>query len=217
MDLPAGRAPGTLHVSVEQPTLRRVVEHLTLLTLLAAVSLYAVGQFQSWKYIQSFSIPTTGLERSWETYVFGGAVAVINLLLHLGPASLRWLLPLLLTLGGWRVWRRLATRPERSVARLLAGLFVAGGYVFFLLMLGISWGLENARLVKELPAPPEWYVVTPEAQASLPAGFLAANAKGALRFVASGSDAIFLYDPEGRATYALPTRLVVCRVYAPRP
>jgi hypothetical protein len=59
-------------------------------------------------------------------------------------------------------------------------------------------------------------MVTPEAQALLPMTFLDANAKGALRYVASGADTLFLYDPASRQTFALPNRYLVCRIYEPR-
>ena len=209
--------PAIRHI-VEQPTLRRVVEHLTLVTLVLAVSLYAIGQFQSWRYIQSFGIPTTGIERGWETYVFTGAVTVINLVMNPGWSSLRWVLPISLFLGTWLSLKRMPAEdptPRQRILRTVLGLLAGIAYVFMLLMLGVAWGIQSANLVKDEPASTVRYVVTPEAQAVLPAAFTEANAKGSLRFVATGSDSLFLYDPERKATYALPIRLIVCRVYEP--
>ena len=202
-----------------QPALRRVVEHLTLVTLLLAVSLYAIGQFQSWKYIEAFGIPPMGLERGWETYTFMGAVSLLNLIMNLGAASLRWLLPLGLLVGAWALWRRLPAGGEGLAHRLrrtLTTLGLGATYILFLLMVGVSWGLESARLLKESPTPGDRYGLTPEAQALMPAGFQEANAKGALRFVVTGTDSIFVYDRDLKQTYAVPNRLIVCRVYTTR-
>ena len=210
----------TFHPVVEQPTLRRVVEHFTLFTLLLAVSLYAIGQFQTWKYIQAFGIPTTGLERGWETYVFTGAVAVINLLTSPRWSSLRWAIPLALFLISWAALNRTSrnTLAPRKVIKALLTLCVGGCYVLLLLMLGITWGLENASLVKASSNSSRVrYVVPPETETHLPKAFSEANGKGALRFVATGSDSLFLYDPATHQTFALPNRLILCRVYEPAP
>lgn len=204
---------------VEQPTLRRVVEHFTVLTLLLAVSLYAIGQFESWRYISSFGIPSTGVERGWETYVFTGAVALINLVLSPSLNSLRWLLPMGFLGGLWMLRARIARREPGRLRGFalpaLTGLFVSA-YVGLLIMLGLAWGLQNASHIRDFPSPPQRFVVTAEAQAGLPQAFLDANAKGALRFVASGADSVFLYDPGSRRTYALPTRFIVCRIFEPQ-
>ena len=204
---------------VEQPTLRRVVEHFTLLTLLMAVSLYAIGQFQSWRYITSFGIPSTGIERGWETYVFAGAVAVMNLVMSLDAASLRWLVPLMLLVAIWVVRQRMARRAPGRFRNLLLPMLttlLCVSYVGLLVMLGISFGMQNARYTRDFPTPPERFVLTPEAQAQMPAAFLDANAKGALRYIAAGPDSVFVYDPASKQTFALPNRLVVCRIYETR-
>jgi hypothetical protein len=201
---------------VEQPTLRRVVEHFTLLTLLLAVSLYAIGQFQSWRYISSFGIPSVGVERGWETYVFIGAVAVMNLVLSPGLASLRWFVPLALLVAVWMLRARVSRRePGRLRALLLPALTTLIGvvYVGLLVMIGIAWGLQSAHYTQDVPAPQERYVLTPDAQALMPAAFQDANAKGALRYIAAGTDSVFVYDPATRQTFAVPNRLIVCRVF----
>jgi hypothetical protein len=202
---------------VEQPTLRRVVEHLTLVTLLLAVSLYAVGQFSTWRYISAFGIPTTGIERGWETYVFNGAVAVMNLLLNPSLSAWKWLLALGILLASWYARNRMspAASPARRTFKRMLTACVGGSYIFLLLMLGIGWGAESAQLTKTSPMPPQHYVVVPEANPHMPKGFHEANAKDALRYVATGSDAIFLFDPGTQQTFAIPTRLIVCRVYEP--
>jgi hypothetical protein len=141
----------------EAPAWRRVAEHLTLPALLTAVSLYAIGQFQTWKYISAFQIPTTGVEHTWETLVFTGAVSVINLLLNLGPGSLRWLLAAGLLFLVWRLRVRAARSEAPKVRQILTPVLTLAlgvAYVFFLLMLGIAWGLENAHALKTYPLPP---------------------------------------------------------------
>lgn len=201
---------------VEQPTLRRVVEHFTLLTLLMAVSFYAIGQFQSWRYITSFGIPSTGIERGWETYVFAGAVAVMNLLMSLDAGSLRWLVPLMILVAIWILRQRAARRATgRLRAFLLPSLttLLCASYVGLLVMLGLAYGLQSARYTRDFPEPPQRYVLTAEAQAQMPAAFLDANAKGALRYIAAGADSVFVYDPATKQTFALPNRLIVCRVF----
>ena len=171
----------TFHHVVEQPTLRRVVEHFTLFTLLLAVSLYAIGQFQSWKYIQCFGIPTTGLERGWETHVFTGAVAVINLLTNYGVFSLRWVIPLGLFLGCLTALNRLPEAGSGFRHRAMKAIlttFVGASYVLLLLMLGVTWGIENARMVQSSSdAGRTRYVLVPEAESKLPRGFVDANAR----------------------------------------
>ena len=204
---------------VEQPTLRRVVEHLTLLTLLLAVSFYAIGQFQSWRYISSFGIPSTGVERGWETYVFTGVVAVMNLVMGLNLGSLRWIVPLLLLIAIWVLRQRLARRATGRLRSLLLPSLTAllgAAYVGLLVMLGIAFGIQSARYTQDTPAPPEHYVLTPEAQALMPTAFQDANAKDALRYIAAGSDSVFVYDPASKRTFAIPNRLIVCRVFEPR-
>lgn len=211
----------TFHHGADQPNLRRIVEHFTLITLLFAVSLYAIGQFETWKYIQAFGIPTTGIERGWETYVFTGAVSVINALTTLGGQSLRWVVPLAMFLASWAALTRfsgtsgspLGRRALKTVLTLCTGC----SYILLLLMLGMTWGIESARLVRAHASARTRYVVSPDAETNLPKAFSDANAKGSLRFVATGADSQFLFDPQSQLTFALPNRLIVCRVFEPIP
>lgn len=197
------------------PTLRQVVEHLTLLTLLAAVSLYVVGRLVSLKYGQAFGIQALGAERSWESYVFQGGVGILESLFALNRQSLPWLLCLAGFLALTGLWRHLGRRPSgqgRGALRLSVGLFGAWMYVMFLLTLGASWGRASARLVKGEPQPPSHYLLTSDGQSLLPSAFHDANARGDLRLVTSSPDLFYLYDPATAKTYAVPARLVACRI-----
>jgi hypothetical protein len=209
---------------VEQPTLRRVVEHFTLLTLLVAVSLYFIGQIQSWKFLQAFQLPNTGVDHSWETFVFLGAVTLINevpnLLFAPSAQVLKWVVPLLVlwaSVWGWRSLRLRSGGPlhrfGKGVLLLLAGL----AYLTFLVALGAGWGARAAEIFKASTRAPQRFVLQRDTQDQLPKGFLEANARGTLRQITSTADAVYVYDPALDVTYAVPNRLIVCRIFEPQP
>lgn len=206
------------------PALRRVVEHLTLFTLGAAVSLYTIGQLQAWRYHQAFGLPALGADRGWESHVFFGAVALINLLpslvLNPGRAVLPWAIPMALCAGAWITQRRLPSRTvslRHSLGKSLLQGLAAFFYLVSLLTLGVTWGKESARLMKGAPGRPERYVLMPEPQALFPPAFHEANTQGRLKRVASTPELLYLHDPARDVTYAVPLRLLVCQVYAPQP
>ncbi|HJV23856.1 MAG TPA: hypothetical protein VJ570_14225 [Holophagaceae bacterium] len=207
--------------STESGALRRYLESLTLLSLWLAVSLYFLGQIQSWKYLQAFEVPSTGVDHAWETFVFLGAVTLLNevpnLLLHPDAQVAAWALPLLLFAFSAWAWRRLPAEGEWT-RRLLRGALLAGSalaYLTFLVTLGAVWGSRAARIFKQSPRAPERFLLAPEAQQHYPAGFLEANGRGELRQLATGADALFIYEPARDTTYAVPNRLLLGRVYEP--
>ncbi len=208
---------------VEQPTLRRVVEHFTLLTLLVAVSLYFVGQIQSWKFLQAFHLPNTGVDHSWETFVFLGAITLINEIPNLlfAPSAqvLRWLIPLLiLWICTWR-WKRRRAKGGGTLHRFAQGalvFFASLAYLIFLVAIGAGWGSRAAEIFKTTPRAPQRFVLLRETQDQLPKGFLEANERGALRQISSTAEAIYVYDAVRDVTYAVPNRIIVCRVFEPQ-
>lgn len=205
--------------AAESGALRHYLENLTFVSLWLAISLYFIGQIQAWKYLQAFQVPGTGVDHAWETYVFLGAVALLNevpnLLFNFDSQVLTWAVPLFLFgLGVWG-WRRLpgsGALPRRFLrGALLAASTLA--YLTFLVTLGVTWGRRSAQLFKASPHAPERFLLAPDAQAQFPPPFLEANARGGLRHLATGVDGVFLYDPAQDTTYAVPNRLILGRIY----
>lgn len=215
MPTPTPAAPASTPV-------RKVLEHFTLLVLGLTVSLYGIGQIQSWQYLSAFSVPSTGVEHSWETHVFMGALSALNeipnLVLNPSRSSLPWAMALLLALGaGFTAWKR--RKAEDRLGRVVAlglGAFSGLCYLAFMILLGKTWGQKAAFISKHRPQ-----VVTlslaPEALPHLPTPLVESNARHSLRFVATGTDAIFVYVPELDRAYAVPTRLILAREFAPAP
>ncbi len=190
---------------------QRLLESLTLVTLLAAISFYLVGRVFMSAYLGSFGQIDLNAARSWEVDVFQGFGATLNVLANIDRPELRgwiWfaLVALGAALGARAAYRRLARPWLRWPLAGLLGYLTLVAYLGMLLRFGNLWGTETARLLREPARNHHHFVFTDSARGVYPEALFADNEAGTLKVLQETPDYLLLLSADAQRVYRIPTR-----------
>lgn len=190
---------------------QRLLESLTLITLLAALSFYLVGRVFMSAYLGAFGQLDLNAARSWEVDVFQGFGATLNTLAHFDDPAMRgWigfaLVALLAGFGARAAYRRLRRPWLRWPLAALLGYLTLVAYLGMLLRLGNLWGAETARLLREPPRNHHHFVFADTAKGAFPEALFKDNDAGGLKVLQETPDALLLLSQDNQRVYRIPTR-----------
>ncbi|HJW09793.1 MAG TPA: hypothetical protein VJ483_09175 [Holophagaceae bacterium] len=190
---------------------QRLLESLTLLTLLAAVSFYLVGRVFVSAYLGAFGQVDLNATRSWEIDVFQGFGATLNTLAHIeDPAMRGWLwfalLTLLAGLGARWAYRKLQRPWLRWPLTLGLGYFAMVCYLGMLLRFGNGWGAETVRVLRSAARNRHHFIFQDSAKGAFPEALFADNDAGGLKVIQETPDYLLLLSADNERVYRVSTR-----------
>jgi hypothetical protein len=205
--------PETHEKAPRRGAFQRLLESLTLLTLLAAVSFYLVGRVFISAYLGAFGQGDFNATRSWETDVFQGFAATLDTLAHFDvPAMRGWvpfaLLALLAGLGARAAYKRLQRPWLRWPLALALGYLTLVLYLGVLLRLGNLWGEETVRMAKGPGRLRHHFVFSESAKGAFPDALFKDNEASGLKVLLETPDFLLLLSPDNQRTYRVPMREV---------
>lgn len=200
--------------------LQRVLESLTLLTLLGAVSFYFVGRVYAAKLAGGFGLPDLEAQRAWETDVFRGFAAVADTLTQVARPGMRswavfFALGLVAAIGARMAFRRLGRPWLRWTLGVGLAYLATVAYLGMLLRFGNLWGAEMERQLRGPARFSHHFVFQDSARAVFPEGFLSDNEAWGLKVIQERPDTLFLLSADGRQSYQVPMREI--RLHEIRP
>ncbi len=190
---------------------QRLLESLTLLSLLAAVSFYLVGRVFIAGFLGAFGQVDLNAGRGWEVDVFQGFAATLNTLAHFDQPGMRgWipfaLLALLAGLGARAAYRRLQRPWLRWGLTLLLGYLTLVLYLGVLLRLGNLWAEETVRQARGPARTRHHFVFADSAKGVFPDALFKENEGGGLKVIQETPDFLVLLSPDNARTYRVPAR-----------
>ena len=191
--------------------LQRLLESLTLLTLLSAVSFYFVGRVYAARVASGFGLPDLEAQRAWETDVFRGFAAIVNTLAQVDRPGMRgWAVFLLLAAGaafGARVAFRKVARPWlRWLVSGVLGYVALVAYLGMLLRFGNLWGAEMERQLRGPARHAHHFVFQEGAEGRFPAELLKDNEAWGLKLLQERPEGVVLLGTDGSRVYQVPAR-----------
>ena len=200
-----------VEASRKRGAFQRLLESLTLLTLLAAVSFYLVGRVFISAYLGAFGQGDINAMRSWETDVFQGFAATINTLAHIeSPVMRGWLpfalLALVAGLGARAAYKRLQRPWLRWPLTLLLGYLTLVLYLGVLLRFGNLWGEETTRQARLPGRLRHHFVFADSARGAFPETLFSENEARGLKVLQETPEYLLLLSPDNQRVYRVPTR-----------